>query len=75
MNKKRFKGPASEKVVRLGREECSEDEGCDYAIAIVNRRTGKIDYLPTKLICFENVPLSNFQAILDTRFVAFLLHL
>uniref|UniRef100_A0A0R3RV83 DNA-directed RNA polymerase I subunit RPA49 n=1 Tax=Elaeophora elaphi TaxID=1147741 RepID=A0A0R3RV83_9BILA len=57
---------ASEKVVRLGREECSEDEGCDYAIAVVNRRTGKIDCLPTKLICFENVSVSEFQAILDT---------
>ncbi|KAM3716628.1 DNA-directed RNA polymerase I subunit [Dirofilaria immitis] len=61
-------GPASEKVVRLGREECSENEGCDYAIAIVNRQTGHIDCLPTKLICFENVPASEFQAILDTGY-------
>ncbi|VBB31051.1 unnamed protein product [Acanthocheilonema viteae] len=61
-------GPASEKVVRLGREECSEEEGCDYAIAIVNRRTGKINYLPTKLICFENVPVSDFQEILDSSY-------
>ncbi|VDK68307.1 unnamed protein product [Litomosoides sigmodontis] len=61
-------GPASQKVVRLGREECSEDEGCDYAIAIVNRLTGKVDCLPTKLICFENVPASDFQAILDTSY-------
>ncbi|EJW85179.1 hypothetical protein WUBG_03909 [Wuchereria bancrofti] len=29
------------KVVHLGREECSENEGCDYAIAVVNRQTGK----------------------------------
>ncbi|EFO25695.2 hypothetical protein LOAG_02796 [Loa loa] len=61
-------GLASEKVVRLGREECSEGEGCDYAIAVINRRTGKTDYLPTKLICFENVPVSDFQTILDTGY-------
>ncbi|CAG9535594.1 unnamed protein product [Cercopithifilaria johnstoni] len=61
-------GPVSEKVVRLGREECSEDEGCDYAVAVVNRRTGKIDCLPTKLICFENVPASDFQIMLDTSY-------
>uniref|UniRef100_A0A915PK49 DNA-directed RNA polymerase I subunit RPA49 n=1 Tax=Setaria digitata TaxID=48799 RepID=A0A915PK49_9BILA len=61
-------GPSSERVVRLGREECSEDEGCDYAIAVVNRRTGKMDCFPTKLICFENVAASDFQTILDTSY-------
>ncbi|VIO99146.1 Uncharacterized protein BM_BM3545 [Brugia malayi] len=61
-------GPASEKVVRLGREECSENEGCDYAIAVVNRQTGKTDYFPTKLICFENVSVSDFQTLLDSSY-------
>ncbi|VDM09966.1 unnamed protein product [Wuchereria bancrofti] len=61
-------GPASEKVVHLGREECSENEGCDYAIAVVNRQTGKIDYFPTKLICFENVSVSDFQTLLDSSY-------
>ncbi|VDN27392.1 unnamed protein product [Gongylonema pulchrum] len=58
-------GASNERVVRLGREERSEEEGCDYALAFVNRRTGHVEYLPTKLICFENVAAAEFDEILD----------
>ncbi|VDM95653.1 unnamed protein product [Thelazia callipaeda] len=55
----------SSKIVHLGQEENSEIEGCDYAIAVVNKRTGKAEFLPTKLICFENVPAHDFEALLN----------
>lgn len=67
-----FEGPSCERVVRLGREEKSEEEGCDYAIAYVNRRTGEVKCFPTKLICFENVTLTDFEEILDSRFSFFI---
>ncbi|VDM40056.1 unnamed protein product [Toxocara canis] len=48
-----FQSSSNEKVVQLGREENSSEQGYDYAIAIVNKRTGKAQYVPTKLVNFQ----------------------
>ncbi|VDK49086.1 unnamed protein product [Anisakis simplex] len=48
-----FQATSSANVIQLGREDASTERGFDYAVAIVSKRTGKVQYVPAKLVNFQ----------------------
>uniref|UniRef100_A0A915BEF3 DNA-directed RNA polymerase I subunit RPA49 n=1 Tax=Parascaris univalens TaxID=6257 RepID=A0A915BEF3_PARUN len=58
---------SNEKVIQLGREDNGAEQGYDYAIAIVNRHTGKAQYVPAKLVNFQATYSSDPDSLFGNR--------
>ncbi|VDN56054.1 unnamed protein product [Dracunculus medinensis] len=58
---------SKQKLVSVGREDDSINSGCDYALAVVNKKTRKVNLLPTKMINFESCS-SNWENLIGDKF-------
>lgn len=57
----------NDKVIQLGKEETGEEPGCDYVIAIVNKKTGVAEFIPAKLVIFEATYSNDLDILLGNK--------